>query len=301
MKLQIYIDGEYYNKEDAKISVFDHGLLFGDGVFEGIRCYDGRPFRLEQHLGRLWDSAKAIWLRIPVSQDELAAAVIETLSINKIRDGYVRLIVTRGTEVCPGLVPGVTCLPDGSSPGLDFYRSSNPHVIMIPDYITVYPEEFYTHGLHIVTAETIRNHPSALNPRIKSLAYLNNVLAKIEAIQAGVPEALMLNHKGELAECTVDNIFLVRDGTIRTPPVTAGILEGVTRDVILKLASEVGIPTEETTLTKDDLYSADECFLTGTAIEVIPVIQVDEKSIGIGRPGPVTIDLINRFRRLTRA
>lgn len=205
MSLKVYINGNLYDKEDAKISVYDHGLLYGDGVFEGMRSYAGRVFRLEQHLQRLWNSAKAIWLEMPLSQDELAQAVNETLSVNNISDGYLRLLVTRGAGTL----------------GLDPNRTSNPQVIIIADRIELYPEEYYRNGLELVTVSTIRNHPAALSPRIKSLNYLNNILAKIEGLQAGCIEALMLNHKGEVAECTGDNVFIVRDGVLYTPPVDA--------------------------------------------------------------------------------
>jgi branched-chain amino acid aminotransferase len=300
MSTQIYIDGRYFETKDAKISVFDHGLLFGDGVFEGIRCYGGQPFRLEQHLRRLFDSAKAIFLRIPISQDELAAAVVNTLAVNNIKDGYVRLLVTRGSEVSGALVPGVTCMPGEAVPRLDFDHGSEPSIIIIADQITLYPEEFYKHGLDIVTAKTRRNHPSALNPRIKSLNYLGNIMAKIEGLEAGVTEAVMLNYRDEVAECTAANVFIVRDEVLRTPPITAGILEGVTRAVILELASELGIKSEESTLTTDDLYDADECFVTGTGAEVIPVVRIDGKPIGSGKPGRVTSNLLRQFRLLTR-
>jgi branched-chain amino acid aminotransferase len=285
MALQVYISGRLYDKEDAKISVYDHGLLYGDGVFEGLRSYSGRVFRLEEHLGRLWDSAKAIRLEIPMSRDAMAKAVNDTLASNGITDGYIRLVVTRGS----------------GSLGLDPNRTSNPQVIIITDHISLYPKELYEKGLEIVTVSTLRNHPAALSPRIKSLNYLNNILAKIEGLQAGCSEALMLNHKGEVAECTGDNIFLVRNRELLTPPIDAGILEGITRDAVMDLASEVGIMVRESSLTKHDVYIADECFLTGTAAEVIPVVKVDSRVIGNGEPGPITRDLIKRFHQLTRA
>ncbi len=284
MGLKVYISGELYDKEDAKISVYDHGLLYGDGVFEGIRSYGGKVFRVEQHLRRLYDSAKAIWLTIPISPAEMAKAIEETLAANSITDGYVRLVVTRGAGTL----------------GIDPNRTSHPQVIIIADNITMYPAEFYANGLEIVTASTIRNHPAALSPRIKSLNYLNNVLAKIEGLKAGCQEALMLNHKGEVAECTGDNIFIVRDGVIATPPNDAGILEGVTRDVVFELAEAANIPCEETPLTRHDIYVADECFLTGTAAEVCPVVKLDNRVIGDGKPGAVTKDLMERFRVVTR-
>ena len=283
--LKVHINGTLYDKADAKISVYDHGLLYGDGVFEGMRSYGGRVFRLPQHIDRLFDSARAILLEIPISPAEMERAVNETLRVNGIQDGYVRLVVTRGA----------------GSLGLDPNKCSDPQVIIIADYITLYPDEFYENGLEIVTVSTIRNHPAALSPRIKSLNYLNNILAKIEGLQAGCVEALMLNHKGEVAECTGDNIFLVRDGEITTPPVDAGILEGITRQAVIELARQAGISVREVSLTKHDVYIADECFLTGSAAEIVPVVKVDSRPIGDGRPGPVTRDLTDRFRKLTRS
>jgi len=283
--LQIWISGKLYNKEDAKISVYDHGLLYGDGVFEGLRSYNGKVFRLEEHLKRLWDSAKAIWLTIPSTPEDVGRAIYETLAVNGIKDGYIRLMVTRGA----------------GSLGLDPNRTSNPQIIIITDKISLYPEDFYQDGLHIITASTLRNHSAALSPRIKSMNYLNNILAKIEGLQAGCIEALMLNHKGEVAECTGDNIFLVRDKVLLTPPIDAGILEGVTRNVVIELAREAGVTVREIALTRHDVYIADECFLTGTAAEVIPVVKVDNRRIGAGLPGPITKDLIQRFKKLTAA
>ena len=284
MALKVYISGRYYDKDDAKISVYDHGLLYGDGVFEGLRSYSGKVFRLKQHLDRLWHSAKAIWLEIPISREEMAAAVERTLAENKLEDAYIRLVVTRGA----------------GSLGLDPNRTSDPQVIVIADRISLYPRELYENGLEIITVSTLRNHPAALNPRIKSLNYLNNILAKIEGLQAGCIEALMLNHKGEVAECTGDNIFIVRDGNLLTPPTDAGILEGITREAIMELAAQSQCEVFEQPLTKHDVYIADECFLTGTAAEVIPVVKVDSRVIGDGKPGPVTRELTERFHKLTR-
>ncbi len=282
--LKVYINGTLYDKDDAKISVFDHGLLYGDGVFEGMRAYGGRVFRLKQHLDRLWNSAKAIWLEIPLTQEALAKAVNETVAANSIKDGYIRLVVTRGVGTL----------------GLDPNRCNQPQVIIITDKIELYPEDFYRNGLEIVTASTQRNHPGALNPRIKSLNYLNNILAKIEGLKAGCIEALMLNHKGEVAECTGDNLFLVRSGVLQTPPLDAGILEGITRQAVMELAAGAGIEVREMPLTRHDVYVADECFLTGSAAEVIPVVKIDSRTIGSGKPGPVTRDLIERFHTLSR-
>jgi branched-chain amino acid aminotransferase len=281
---KIWINGALFDKEDAKISVYDHGLLYGDGVFEGLRSYGGKVFRLKEHLDRLWDSAKAILLEIPFSREEVSRAIDETLKSNSISDGYIRLVVTRGA----------------GSLGLDPNRTSHPQVIIITDFITVYPEELYRQGLEIITASTQRNHPAALSPRIKSLNYLNNILAKIESLQAGCMEALMLNHKGEVAECTADNIFLVRNGVILTPPTDAGILEGITRDAVIDLARQNGLEVREVPITRHDVYIAEEVFLTGTAVEVIAVVKVDSRKIGNGTPGPITRDLKERFHKLTR-
>ena len=284
MSFQIYINGRLYSKEDAKISVYDHGLLYGDGVFEGMRSYNGRVFRLEQHLRRLWESARALWLEIPLSQEQMAKAVNETLAVNGIKDGYIRLVVTRGAGAL----------------GLDPNRCSEPQVIIITDHITMYPKEYYEKGLEIVTAATMRNHPAALNPRIKSLNYLNNILAKIEGLKAGCVEALMLNHKGEVAECTGDNIFLVRRGELLTPPTDAGILEGITREAVMELAASAGITVRELSLSRHDVYIAEECFLTGSAAEIIPVVKLDNRTIANGQPGPITRKLTERFHQLTR-
>ena len=284
MSLQIYINGTLYAKEDAKISVYDHGLLYGDGVFEGMRAYSGRVFRLEQHLQRLWDSAQAIWLKIPITREAMAKAVVDTLAANKLSDAYIRLVITRGAGTL----------------GLDPNRTSDPQVIIITDSISMYPVEYYTQGLELVTASTIRNHPAALSPRIKSLNYLNNILAKIEGLKAGCVEALMLNHKGEVAECTGDNIFIVRGKELATPPCDAGILEGVTREAVMELGQKAGLTVREVALTRHDIYVAEECFLTGTAAEVVPVVKLDNRVLGSGTPGPVTRDLIERFRKLTR-
>jgi branched-chain amino acid aminotransferase len=285
MSRKIYINGRLLPQEEAKVSVYDHGLLYGDGVFEGLRSYGGKVFRLRQHVERLWNSAKAIWLSIPMSQDEMCQAIDETLQANGIDDGYIRLLVTRGVGTL----------------GLDPNKCSDPQVIIIADAIELYPKELYEKGLEIVTVSVQRTHPAALNPRIKSLNYLNNILAKIEGLQAGCIEALMLNHKGEVAECTGDNIFLVRDGVLYTPPIDAGILEGVTRQAVIELARQSKFEVREVPLTKHDVYIADECFLTGTAAEVVPVVKVDSRTIGTGKPGKITRDLQERFHKLTRA
>jgi branched-chain amino acid aminotransferase len=280
---RVYINGKLYDKDDAKVSVYDHGLLYGDGVFEGIRIYNGKVFRHDEHLARLYESARHIALEVPLPIAELKKAVEDTVRANGLTEGYIRLVVTRG----PGTL------------GLD-PRGCKPNVIVIADTISLYPRELYENGLKIVTASLIRNHPNALNPRIKSLNYLNNILAKIEAIRAGCLEALMLNHKGEVAECTGDNVFIVKKGVLRTPPTDAGILEGVTRDVVMDLARRAGIPLVEATMTRHDIYAADEFFLTGTAAEVIAVTEVDGRVIGSGKQGPVTKQLWDAFVRLTR-
>jgi branched-chain amino acid aminotransferase len=280
---RVYINGKLYDQEDAKVSVYDHGLLYGDGVFEGIRVYNGKVFRHEEHTRRLYESAKHIALTIPLSPAEMMKAVEETVKANNKVEGYIRVVITRG----PGNL------------GLD-PRSCKPNVIVIVDDISLYPKELYENGMKIVTASLIRNHPNALNPRIKSLNYLNNILAKIEAIRAGCLEALMLNHKGEVAECTGDNVFIVKNGVLKTPPTDAGILEGVTRDLVMELARKAGIPLAEATLTRHDIYVADEFFLTGTAAEVIAVTECDGRTIGGGKQGPITKQLREAFIRQTR-
>jgi branched-chain amino acid aminotransferase len=282
---KVWLNGELVPREEAKISVFDHGLLYGDGVFEGIRSYGGKVFRLQQHVRRLFDSALGIRLAIPMSPQEVADAIVATLKANALDDSYIRVVVTRGTGTL----------------GLDPNRCENPAVFIITDRIALYPEELYRNGLEVITAATMRNHPNAVNPRLKSLNYLNNILAKIEAIDAGTLEAVMLNHLGYVAECTGDNLFIVRDGVLFTPPISAGILEGVTRDEILSIARGQNIQVREENLTRHDLYVADECFLTGTAAEVIAVVTIDKRTIGDGKPGPVTRRLAEEFHRRTRA
>ena len=280
----IFMNDRLVPEEEAKVSVFDHGLLYGDGVFEGLRSYSGRVFRLDAHLDRLWASARAISLEIPLAKDVVAKAVNDTLAANKLIDGYVRLVITRGA----------------GSLGLDPNRTKNPQVIVIADTISLYPREFYEKGLRIVTAATQRVHSAALSPRIKSLNYLNNIMAKLEGLQAGCVEALMLNHKGEVAECTGDNVFVIRSGSLLTPPPDAGILEGITRGAVMDLAHAAGIACHEATLTRYDLYTADECFLTGTAAEVIPVVEIDGRKVGSGTPGPITARLTADFHTLVR-
>lgn len=283
--MKIYIDGKFYDKENAKISVFDHGLLYGDGVFEGIRFYNGRVFRLEEHIARLFDSAKAICLNIGMGAGELSEALLQTIRRNELRDGYVRLVVTRG---------------DGDL-GLNPANCPRATVIIIASRITLYPPDKYENGLHVVTCATRRVAHGALSPMVKSLNYLNNVLAKVEAQQAGAGEGLMLNEQGYVAECTGDNLFTVKKGRIFTPPISAGALAGVTRAVVFEIAAELDIPISEPEMTRYDIYTADECFLTGTAAEVIPAVQLDNRCIGAGVPGPITKKLIARFHELTAA
>lgn len=283
-EIEIYINGTYFPKSEAKISVYDHGLLYGDGVFEGLRAYSGKVFRLEKHIDRLYDSARAILLTIPIGKQEMIAAVNDTIKRNNLSDAYVRLVITRGAGAL----------------GLDPNRTSDPQVIVIADHIALYPKELYENGLEIVTASTIRNHPAALDPRIKSLNYLNNIMAKVEGLRAGCQEALMLNHRGEVAECTGDNIFTVRNGRISTPPVDAGILEGITREAVMELARDAGLEISEVSMTRHDIYIADECFLTGSAAEVIPVIKLDDRPIGDGKVGPITKQLSKAFHQHVR-
>ena len=282
--MQIYIDGTFYPESEAKISVFDHGLLYGDGVFEGIRFYNGRVFRLAEHITRLYKSAEAICLNIPLDRDALTGALLETIRRNDLRDGYIRLVVSRGK----------------GNLGLSPEHCPTPTIIIIAAKITLYPGESYEKGLKIVTCATRRMAHGALSPMVKSLNYLNNIMAKIEATHAGAGEGLMLNEQGLVAECTGDNIFLVSDGLVNTPPISSGALAGVTRAVAIQIADELGIEFSETEMTRYDIYTADECFLTGTAAEIIPAVELDKRPIGAGKPGPVTRRLIARFRELTQ-
>ena len=281
--MKIYIDGKLYDEKNAKISVFDHGLLYGDGIFEGIRAYHGRVFKLKEHVERLFYSAKAILLDIPLTPEQITKAVVDTCRANKVRDGYIRLVVTRGVGTL----------------GLNPNRCKNPSVIIIAGKIQLYPQELYERGMEIVTVATTRNLPNAVNPAVKSLNYLNNVMAKIEANNAGVEEAIMLNAQGFVAECTGDNIFLVRGNQIFTPPLSAGALYGITRGTVMDLAREAGLAVSEPNLSRYDVYCADECFLTGTGAEIIPVTKVDGRVIGTGKPGPATKDLVKRYHKLT--
>ena len=281
--MKIYIDGEFYDKENAKISVFDHGLLYGDGVFEGIRFYNGRVFRLEEHIDRLFDSARAIALNIGLDKPAVIEATLETIRQNKLQDGYIRLVVTRGV----------------GDLGLNPMLCPKASMIIIASKITLYSAEKYENGLDVVTCATRRIPHGALSPMVKSLNYLNNVMAKIEAQNAGAGEGLMLNEQGFVSECTGDNIFIIKNGVIFTPPIASGALAGVTRSVVFDLAAEFGIPIREPMMTRYDIFTADECFLTGTAAEVIPAVKLDTRLIGDGKPGPITQRLIGRFRELT--
>jgi branched-chain amino acid aminotransferase len=283
--MKIYLDGEFYGEKEAKISVFDHGLLYGDGIFEGIRFYNGRVRKLEAHMDRLWDSARALCLTIPMTKAEMAGALLDTLRANDLEDGYVRLVVTRGV----------------GNLGLDPTRCERASVIIIVAKISLYPEELYHKGLTIITCATRRMSFAAMPPAIKSLNYLNNIMAKIEANQAGAAEALMLNDTGHIAECTADNVFVVKRGSIFTPPVSAGSLRGITRGLVFDIAEELEIPILEAELTRYDVFTADECFLTGTAAEVVPVAMCDTRVIGEGVPGAVTLRVMKRFRELVRS
>jgi len=284
MALKIWLDGKLVDEADARVSVFDHGLLYGDGVFEGIRFYSGRVFRLEEHIGRLLDSARAILLKLPWSHEEVCTAVRQTIAANGLVDGYVRLVVTRGAG---GL-------------GLNPYLCKTPTMFIIASSITLYPEEHYTNGLSLVTCSTRRPTPGALSPQVKSLNYLNNVMAKVEALKAGAMEGVMLNEQGYVAECTGDNIFIIKRGKILTPRISDGALDGITRGVIFELAEQLGIPMEEATMTRYDLYTSEECFLTGTAAEVIPVVAIDERPIGDGKVGETVRRVLEAFRNLTQ-
>ena len=281
--MKIYLNGEFVAKEQAKVSVFDHGFLYGDGAFEGIRSYGRLVFRLQQHLDRLYETAHTMMIDIPLSKEQFSQAVIDTLKENKLDDAYIRVIITRGV----------------GDLGLDPRKChGRPGVIIIADKITLYPAELYEKGMAIITVPTVRNHPEALNPQLKSLNYLNNILAKIEANTAGFNEAIMLDAQGYVAECTGDNIFILKQGVLMTP--ATGRLKGITRDVVLELARANQAQTLEGHLTRHEVYNADECFLTGTAAEIIPVVKVDGRQIADGEPGPFTRRLLKQFQTVTR-
>ena len=284
--LLIYLDGNLVPEAEAKISVFDHGLLYGDGIFEGIRVYNGRVFRLAEHLKRLYDCARAICVTIPIGIEEMREAVLKTVGANQLRDGYIRLVVTRGV----------------GSLGLNPYQCPKPSIIIIASTIKLYPAEHYLNGLKIITCSTRRPSSAALSPQVKSLNYLNNVMAKIEALQAGCDEGIMLNDQGFVSECTGDNVFIIKDGVVFTPTIASGALDGITRRAVMQLiSSKLGLVCHEVTMTRFDVYTADECFLTGTAAEVIPVVEYDRRVIGTGKPGAVTVELVRLFKELANA
>jgi branched-chain amino acid aminotransferase len=280
--MKIWLDGNLVDEADAKVTVFDHGLLYGDGVFEGIRFYNGRIFRLDEHIRRLFDSSRAILLDLPWTQEQVCKFTCQTVAANGLSDGYIRLVVTRGAG---GL-------------GLNPYLCPKPTMFIIASTIQLYPEENYQNGLSIITCATRRVAPAALMPQVKSLNYLNNIMAKIEAIQANSQEAVMLNEQGYVAECTGDNLFLMKNGTLLTPLISDGALDGITRSVIIELALTLGVPFLERSLTRYDIYTADECFLTGTAAEVIPVVALDRRPIGTGKPGAATQRFREAFHQL---
>jgi branched-chain amino acid aminotransferase len=280
---KVYINGKLYPKDEAKVSVFDHGFLYGDGVFEGIRCYKGNVFKLTEHIDRLYDSAKSISLELHLTKDELKEAILDTLNANNLKDSYIRLVVTRGVGKL----------------GLDPFNCMESQLVIITDTIQLYSKELYEKGLDAIIVKTIRNHSKALNPTVKSMNYLNNILAKIECINAGAAEGIMLNADGYVAECTGDNIFIVKNSEIFTPPASAGILIGITRNVVIELANKAGITVREEQLTPDDLYNADECFLTGTAAEIIPVATIDGRKVADGKPGKITLNLLKDYQKLT--
>lgn len=284
MSSKIWLDKGLVNEEDAKVSVFDHALLYGDGVFEGMRSYSKKVFRLKEHLDRLWESAHSLCIEIPMTKEEMADAVYETLKANDIVDGYIRLVVTRGNGTL----------------GLDAHLCTNPQVIIIARGLSLYSEELYQNGMKLVTASTIRMPSFSMSTRVKSLNYLNNILAKMEAYRAGCEEVLLLNHRGNVAECSGDNIFIVRRGVLLTPPLDACILEGITRNAVLEVAAELGIEAKQQNFTRHDVYVAEECFLTGSAAEVIPVTELDGRVIGSGKAGPITTKILSAYRELVR-
>ncbi|HUC84539.1 MAG TPA: branched-chain-amino-acid transaminase [Candidatus Acidoferrales bacterium] len=282
--MKIFIDGKFYGERDAKVSVFDHGFLYGDGVFEGIRSYNGRVFKLKEHVDRLFSSAHSILLEIPLSSAEVCRAVVDTIRANKLKDSYVRLVVTRGIGTL----------------GLNPRSCKKPSVVVIAGKIQVYPPEMYAQGMEMVTVPTVRNLHSAVNPAIKSLNYLNNILAKIEANNAGVEEAVMLNAGGYVAEGTADNLFIVKNGALFTPPLSSGALYGITRATVIELAEQAGVRVSEPNLTRYDLFNADECFVTGTGAEIMPVVKIDGRAVGSGKPGALTAKLVEAYHALTQ-
>ncbi len=284
MGLKVYINGEYFEKNEAKVSVFDHGLLYGDGVFEGIRSYARLIFKLKEHIDRLYESSHGIMLNIPLSKEDMIKAVVKTLKLNQLDNAYIRLIVTRGI----------------GDLGLDPRKCKSASIIIITDNIKLYPEKMYKEGLSIITVPTPRNIPEALNPQIKSLNYLNNILAKIEALNCGYEEALMFTAHGYVAECTGDNIFIIKDNNLITPPAYLGILKGITRACVMDIAKKIGMTVKEEVITRHNIFTASECFLTGTAAEIIPVVRVDKRIIGDGKPGKIILNLMKEFKKLTK-
>lgn len=285
MSLKIYLDGQLVDENDAKISVFDHGLLYGDGVFEGIRIYNGRVFRLTEHLQRLYACARAICLTIPISIEEMEKATVDTVAANGLRDGYIRLVITRGV----------------GSLGLNPYQCPKASIIIIASSIKLYPAESYLNGLKLITCATRRPAPAALSPQVKSLNYLNNIMAKIECLQAGCDEGIMLNEQGYVAECTGDNVFIVKNGEVFTPTISSGALDGITRRAVMGIIKDMGIAIHEVTMTRYDIYTSEECFLTGTAAEAIPAVSLDTRPIGTGKPGAITLKIIEAFKKLANS
>jgi branched-chain amino acid aminotransferase len=283
--LLIYLDGKLVPESEAKVSVFDHGLLYGDGCFEGIRIYNGRVFRLTEHLVRLYESARSICLTIPISIEEMEKATVETVAANNLRDGYIRLLITRGVGPL----------------GLNPYQCPKAGIIIIASGITLYAAEKYETGLNLITCATRRPPPAALSPQVKSLNYLNNIMAKIECIQAGCEEGIMLNEQGYVAECTGDNVFILKNGQVYTPTISSGALNGITRMAVIEVMREMGLQVHEITMSRHEIYTADECFLTGTAAEVIPAVQYDRRLIGDGKPGKLTAEIIKRFKVLANS
>lgn len=284
MGTKVNINGKYYDKQDAKVSVFDHGFLYGDGVFEGIRSYNRLVFKLQEHIDRLYESAHGIMLKMAMSKKDMIKAVIDTLKLNNMDDAYIRLIVTRGI----------------GDLGLDPRKCKDESIVIITDKIQLYPAKLYKEGLSLITVPTPRNIPEALNPQIKSLNYLNNILAKIEAINGGCEEALMFTASGYVAECTGDNIFIIKGNALITPPAYLGILKGITRAAVMDIGGKFGLDVKEDVLTRHNLYTADECFLTGTAAEIVPVVSIEKRDIGDRRPGKITLKLMKGFRELTK-
>lgn len=284
MSLQVYVNGSWVPKEEAKVSIWDHGFLYGDGIFEGIRVYHGRVFKLDAHLNRLYASARGIGLKIPHEPAEMERLVVETVRLNGLQDAYIRLVVSRGA----------------GDLGIDPRKCRQATVVILADKISLYPEEVYKRGLKAMIAATRRNPPEALNGRIKSLNYLNNVMAKMEQIKYGMDEAIMVNSAGYVVEGTAENVFVVKGKKLLTPPSHLGALEGVTRATVMELAPGLGYTAEEAMLNVHDLYICDECFLTGTGAEIVPVVEVDGRPVGNGKPGPVTDRVLAAFRELTR-